>query len=110
MNEAVPDLTPPSRQPKAPKAAKAPKDPDAPVKVRNPRKDYGYAEDAVISIVPDKDNAYRGKRKEWFDSIAAAQGQTVKAWAEGKGSEKDPPRGWLRFFVQDGTVALSKAN
>lgn len=115
MNEAVPDLTPPTKLPKEPKAkkekaVKAAKDPNAPAKARNPRKDYGYSEDAVIGVVADKDNAYRGKRKEWFDGLVAAQGQSVKAWAEGKGSDKDPARGWLRFFVQDGTISLTRTN
>lgn len=77
-------------------------------KPRAPRKDYGFAPDAVITLT-EKSPSYRGKRKEWYESVVAAQGCTVEAWAAGKGDEKNPPRGWLRFFVADGSVALSKA-
>lgn len=81
-------------------------------KPRAPRKDYGFSEDAVIRIVPDKVKTYRGHRKEWFESIKGFEGQTVKAWLEGcgRGGEKDPPRGWLRHFAQAGSVELVKPN
>lgn len=94
-------LTPPTKE----KKVKAPKDPNAPKAPRAPRMNYGYSENAIITLT-GKDGKYRGSRKEWFESIVAAQGSTVKAWEESKKEAKDPPRGWLRFFVQDGTVSL----
>jgi hypothetical protein len=115
----MPDLTPPTKaakapktpkEPKAPKAAKEPADPNAPKKERAPRTDYGYSKDAIIAT-KEGETKYRGKRKEWYDSLVAANGKTVAEWEEGRkaAGEKDPPRGWLRFFVQEETVTLSKA-
>jgi hypothetical protein len=122
MNEIVhTDLTPPTKQkavkepkPKKEKAEKVATPVEAiggepaPKKERAPRTDYGYAPNAVIEIVKDKDNAYRGKRKEWFDKVQAAQGQTAAQFLDANKGD-DAPRGWLRFFVQDGTVALVKS-
>lgn len=116
MTDASLDLTPPNKtkEPKAPKAKKEPKapkepkDPNAPAKPRGPRQDYGYSADSTIVIVKDKENKYRGARKAWFDSIVGFDGQLVKSWEESRKAEKDPPRGWLRFFVQDGTVSLNR--
>lgn len=107
------DLTPPTngKKEKAPKAAKAPKepkvakDPNAPKAPRAPRVPYGYADSSVITLT-GKDGKYRGARKAWFDSVIAFNGKTVKEWEESRKAEKDPPRGWMRFFVQDGTVSL----
>lgn len=111
MNEL--DLTPPSKEKsaKAPKAAKTPKeakvvDPNAPKKERAPRANYGFAPTSVISLT-GKENKYRGARKEWFESITPYVGKSVAEWVESRKAQKDPPRGWLRFFVQDGTVALT---
>jgi len=120
METETMDLTPPTK--KAAKAEKEPKpakekkvkaekpeaDPNAPKKERAPRTDYGFAPSAIIQIVKDKDNAYRGKRKEWFDKLVAAEGKTAAEFLEAN-KGVDAPRGWLRFFVQDGTVALVKA-
>lgn len=110
------DLTPPTKTEKAPKAAKAPKapkvekapvDPNAPKKERAPRKEYGFHKDAVIALVESEAVKYRGQRKEWYESITAFAGKTVGDFLESKKDSKDPPRGWLRFFVQDGSVTLS---
>lgn len=115
------DLTPPTKT----KAAKAPKEPKPkkekvvkavpaatdeagnplPKKERAPRADYGYSPTSLIQIVKDKDNAYRGKRKEWFDKLVAAEGKSAATFLE-ENKGDDAPRGWLRFFVQDGTVTL----
>lgn len=73
-------------------------------KTRKPKQDYGYAKDAVISLT-EKSPAYKGKRKAWFETLKEADGKTVEEWAAGQ----EGARGWLRFFVQDGAVALSKA-
>lgn len=124
MNAEALDLTPPTKQkahkvekePNAEKPAKEKKvkaekvevDPNAPKKERAPRTDYGFAPSAIIQIVKDKDNSYRGKRKEWFDKLVAAEGQTAAEFLEAN-KGVDAPRGWLRFFVQDGTVALVKS-
>jgi hypothetical protein len=109
------DLTPPgktngkkeAKAPKAPKVEKAPADPNAPKKERAPRQNYGYAETSLISLT-GKENKYRGARKKWYDSVVALAGKSVKEWSDSQkaAGEKDPPRGWLRFFIQDGTVAL----
>jgi len=116
--EKMPDLTPPSKAAKAPKAPKAPKepkvkaekapaDPNAPKKERAPRQDYGFAKDATIAVVADSAKKYRGQRGEWFQTLVAHDGKTVGEWLENRKDSKDPPRGWLRFFVQDGSVTLS---
>lgn len=117
MNSAVPDLTPPGKPAKAPKsqsepkkekAAKAPADPNAPKKERAPRTDYGYRADATIAVNEEKGSKYRGHRKEWFETVKAHVGKTVADWvAATKKEGGDPPRGWLRFFIQDGSVTLS---
>lgn len=96
------DLTPPTKQKKV-------KDPNAPKVPRKPRQNYGYNENAIITL-SGKEGKYRGVRKAWFESLMAFNGQTVKAWEESRKNEKDPPRGWLRFFVQDGTVTLVAAS
>jgi hypothetical protein len=122
---AIPDLTPPgknkaakaaangvvSEKPaKAPKAAKAPVDPNAPKKERAPRTDYGYHAEATIHLVPGKEIKYReGHRLAWYNSLKDFDGKTVGAWETSRKAEKDPPRGWIRFFVMDGAVTLSGA-
>lgn len=80
-------------------------------KTRKPRVDYGYAPTSRIRIVLEKDRNYRGHRKAWFESVAAANGMTVAEWeaCNTLKSDKNPARGWLRFFAEDGTVALDKA-
>jgi hypothetical protein len=116
MTDAAMDLTPPTKKnggAKPPKEAKPAKEakaekPAKEKKPRGPRTDYGYSTESTIHIVKEKENKYRGQRKAWFDSVVAFDGQTVKAWEESRKAEKDPPRGWLRFFVQDGTVTLSR--
>lgn len=94
--------------------AKAAADPNAPKKPRAPRTDYGFSPDSTIGLVQDKAAKYRGQRLDWFNRISAFNGQKVSAFMakyEGsktpKGSD-DPPRGWVRFFVQDGSVTLTK--
>lgn len=76
-------------------------------KVRKPRTDYGYRLGNTIRIVRDADNAYRGHRKEWFESLVAFNGKTVAEWVEArKTPDGETPRGYARFFAQDGTVAF----
>lgn len=118
MNAAVPDLTPPGKPTKAPKsdapkkepkvkAEKAPADPNAPKKERAPRQDYGFKSDALIAVNEEKGAKYRGHRKDWFETVKAHVGRKVEEWiAATKKEGGDPPRGWLRFFVQDGSVTL----
>lgn len=100
-----------AKEPKAPKAPKEPKvvDPNAPVKDRAPRKDYGYAASAFISIT-EKENKYRGQRLEWYQLLVASNGKTAADYeAAAKAAGKtEPSRGWLRFFVQDGAAVLTK--
>lgn len=73
-------------------------------KPRAPRKDYGYAKDAVIRLT-DKSPSYRGNRKSWYATLVEANGKTVAEWEAGQ----ENARGWLRFFVADGAVELTKA-
>lgn len=108
MNE--PDLTPPTmkaeKKPRA-KKEKVAKDPAAPKKPRAPRQDYGYRLDATITVLEDKSEKYRGDRKDWFGTVKSYEGKTVGEWLTATKVEGgDPPRGWLRFFVQDGAVTL----
>lgn len=125
MNSAVPDLTPPGKPAKPPKSqaefkgedkkaekkekvAKTPADPNAPKKERAPRSDYGYRPDAVIGLLTEKGDKYRGQRKDWYDQVRPFAGKTVAefvAAAQKEGGES--ARGWLRFFVQDGSATLT---
>lgn len=121
MTNAVPDLTPPgknSKPPKTtngaektakpPKAEKPAKDPNAPKTPRAPRTDYGYRPDAVIGLSGKDASKFRGARKDWFTKISAFSGKKVSEFLEAnKGNEKDPPRGWVRFFAQEGFVTLT---
>lgn len=78
-------------------------------KPRNPRQDYGFKLEAVITTT-GKETKYRGKRLSWFESLKGFEGQTVKAFLDAYSDGKERPRGWLRFFVQDGAVALVTAS
>lgn len=82
---------------------------DAVKKTRAPRKNYGYAKDAVITLVPEVSHNYRGKRKAWYESVSAYAGKTVEEFTKNVGGD-EKPRGWLRFFCEDGTVSLYKAS
>ena len=122
------DLTPPTKKippkmattgagngpAKAEAKPKTPVDPNAPKKPRAARADYGFSPDSTIVIVKDKDNKYRGQRLDWFNKIKTFEGKKVSEFMTkfeksqtAKGTA-DPPRGWVRFFVQDGTVTLTK--
>ena len=106
---SIPDLNPPTKAPKTEKVKKekAPKaEASGEKKERAPRKNYGYHLDAKISMT-DKENKYRGQRKEWFDILSSQNGKTVKDFLTACEGRKDPPRGWLRFFVDDGAVTLT---
>jgi hypothetical protein len=125
MNQAAnltpPTKTKPAKEAKAPatgeakeKAEKAPVDPNAPKKPRAPRQDYGFSAEATIGLVVEKAAKYRGQRADWFKRISAFEGKKVSEFMTAnenaltpKGSQ-DPPRGWVRFFVQDGSVTLTK--
>lgn len=127
MNQhAKSDLTPPTKAKPTPaaKAAAATTNgaptaaeagtPAKEKKPRAPRTDYGFSPEATIGINKEKAAKYRGQRLEWFNRISAFDGQKVAGFLTkyenaktAKGSD-DPPRGWVRFFVQDGTVVLTK--
>ncbi len=74
-------------------------------KERAPRQDYGFLPGATITLV-DKENTYRGKRLDYYNLLKKANGKTVEQFY-GSCPEGDPPRGWLRFFVQDGAATLA---
>src|SRR5690606_33746352 len=82
------------------KAAKEPKEKKE-SKPRGPRKDYGFSAGSTITVLPE-DKTYRGQRLEWYNHLKAANGKTVQDFLDATKDMKDPGRGWLRFFVQDG--------
>lgn len=97
-----------------PKGADAPKNTaDKPAKAegekkpRAPRKDYGFKSGAKITLTKEAaEKKYRGKRAEYFEILQKSNGKTVEDF-EKSCPANDPPRGWLRFFVQDGAATLS---
>lgn len=98
--------------PKVAKAPKAPADPNAPKKERAPRQEYGFAKDAIIRVDTTKDHKLRGQRGDWFARLQKSDGKTVDHFmtnnqgvTNNKGNP-EPPRGWLRSFVQDGVCKL----
>lgn len=95
--------TPPKSE-ASPKAT-PPKAGDAPKKPRAPRQDYGFAPDAVIKLT-DGEKSYRGKRKEMYEALKKSSGKTVQHFLDNNKNENDPPRGWLRFFVQNEACTL----
>ncbi len=80
-----------------------------PKKTRAPKQDYGFSKTAVI-VKGEQDKTYRSNRLAWFNKVTAFEGQTVAAFLDAHKDEKDSPRGWLRFFVQDGAVKLTAAS
>lgn len=80
-------------------------------KARAPRKDYGYSPTSIIHIVqPEegKEPKFHGKRKQYFDLLVKFDGKTINDF-EGEWPDKnDPPRGWVRFFVQNGNATLER--
>lgn len=111
MNAVAPSLTPPTKNAdkaaKAGKPAKEAKATNGEKKDRAPRKDYGFSPDSTIRLT-DKDVKYRGQRKDYHDLLAKFNGKKVSEFLEAAKDRKDPPRGWLRFFVEDGAATLSK--
>lgn len=109
MNATAPSLTPPTKTvaPKAPKEPKAAK-PVGEKKERAPRKDYGFSAEATIRLT-DKEVKYRGQRADYYGLLKAANGKKVQVFLDSAKDRKDPPRGWLRFFVEDGACTLEAA-
>ena len=92
--------------PKADKAPpKAQKKADGEKKPRAPRQDYGFASDATIKLT-DGEKSYRGKRGTMYEALKKSAGKPVQHFLDNNKNEKDPPRGWLRFFVQDEACTL----
>ena len=90
----------------APAAKKTPPKADGEKKARAPRQDYGFLPDAKIALT-DGDKTYRGKRLEMYEALKKSNGKTVEHFLDSNKNEKDPPRGWLRFFVQNEACTLS---
>ena len=78
-------------------------------KTRAPKQDYGFNKAAVI-VRGEQDKKYRANRAAWFSKVMAYEGQTVQSFLDANKDEKDSPRGWLRFFVQDGSVKLTASS
>lgn len=105
--------TAPATPTKAAKPKAAPKTPKAEgeKKPRAPRQDYGYHKDATIRVTKfeeGKGKNYRGQRLEWYEKLQKADGKTAGQFEEAN-KGKDSPRGWLRFFVQDGAATLDQS-
>jgi len=100
------DTTPPklALKEKAPKVAKESKEPKE-KKPRAPRKDYGFLPDAVIKLTEGEKN-YKGKRKEMYEALKKSNGKTVQHFLDNNKNDEDPPRGWIRFFVQNEAIQL----
>lgn len=96
----------PATPPKAEKAAPPKKEASGEKKPRAPRQDYGFAPDATIKLT-DGEKTYRGKRGTMYEALKKSNGKTVQHFLDNNKNEKDPPRGWLRFFVQDEACTLS---
>lgn len=80
-------------------------------KPRKPRVDYGYAPSSIIHIVQAKEGEepkFHGKRKEYYDLLCKHDGKTVNDFEGAWPDKNDPPRGWVRFFVQNGNVTLER--
>ncbi len=88
-----------------PPSAKAGTKPTGDKKPRAPRQDYGFRKDATIRLT-DGEKTYRGKRLEMYNLLKKSNGKTVAHFLDNNKNEKDPPRGWLRFFVQNEAVTL----
>jgi hypothetical protein len=109
MAEEAKASAPPSKPPTSDKNKASGKGDEATngeKKERAPRQDYGFAPTAKITVV-ETEKKYRGQRGEWYDLLKAANGKTVEQFAESAKKMKDPARGWLRFFVQDGACTLT---
>lgn len=91
-------------QPNKP-APKTEKKADGEKKARAPRQDYGFAKDAKIKLT-DGEKSYRGRRGEMYEALKKSNGKTVQHFLDNNKDEKDPPRGWLRFFVQNEACTL----
>lgn len=106
----------PTTPTKAAKVAKttAPKTPKAEgeKKPRAARQDYGYNKDATIRVAAQTEDSksknYRGQRLDWYEKLKKSDGKPVSHFEESN-KGKDSPRGWLRFFVQDGAAALDQS-
>jgi len=89
---------PPKGETKTPKK-------DGDKKPRAARQDYGFAKDAKI-VLTDGDKTYRGKRLAMYEALKKSNGKTVAHFLDNNKNEKDPPRGWLRFFIQNEAATL----
>ena len=101
--------TAPSEVPKG-KAAPTPKAvadnaSDAPKKPRKAKTEYGYSPSATIKVDMAREITYKGKRADYYKLLRDHNGKSVNDF-EAAAPEGDSPRGWLRFFVQDGACTL----
>ena len=92
-----------AQAPQKKKAAK--KEASGETKPRAPRQDYGFSKDAKI-VLTDGEKSYRGKRLAMYEALKKSNGKTVQHFLDNNKDEKDPPRGWLRFFVQNEACTL----
>lgn len=104
---------PPSK-PKAEKAKAPPKKAAAsgPKKPRAPRKDYGFHKLATIRVTKHEDGkapTFKGQRADWYAKLQASNGKSVESFLKAN-EGKDPPRGWLRFFVEAGCATLDQSS
>ena len=78
-------------------------------KPRAPRVDYGYAESSIIHIQEtETEPKFNGKRKEYYELLVAHDGKTVGEFNQNWPDKNDSPRGWVRFFCQNGNATLER--
>lgn len=79
----------------------------APVKTRAARRDYGFTPGCKIVLSEEK--TYRGKRGDVYQILRKFNGKPAEKFFEAIQPmlENEAPRGWLRFYVEDGAVVLA---
>tara|TARA_R110002020_G_scaffold58106_2_gene159504 strand:- start:6871 stop:7158 length:288 start_codon:yes stop_codon:yes gene_type:complete len=79
-----------------------------PKKPRATRKNYGIKKDSIIRLT-DKASQIkmRGNRGKFFDCLKTCNGKTVEEFLKKASVDGgDPPRGWIRFFIQEKICTL----
>tara|TARA_R110000765_G_C18844942_1_gene598385 strand:- start:416 stop:703 length:288 start_codon:yes stop_codon:yes gene_type:complete len=80
-----------------------------PKKPRATRQNYGIKKDAIIHLADKASRIkYRGNRGLFFEYLKTCNGKTVEEFLRKATKDGgDPPRGWLRFFIQDKVCTLT---
>ena len=80
-----------------------------PKKPRATRKNYGIKKDSIIRLTDKASTAkFRGNRGLFFQHLKSGNGRSVEEFLKKTTKDGgDPPRGWLRFFIQEKICTLS---